>query len=151
MLKPGSMVSGLSSCQNLASFFFFFFKDLPCLGRTGVLQLCHGHVWAVPRFLKFKKKKKNSWFAFGTDLGSVLPIPVSEMCRTRVLGQNRRVHTRSYLFYSRFWQALSSSFSFTKPKHVLIITVDDQAFKVLVSSNCNFFFLFLFLCKTEKP
>ena len=74
---------GLSSCQNLAFIYLFILRSS-----------MSGTYWRVAtmskRYLDLKKKKKIR-YALGMDLGSVLLVPMSDTCWTRVLGQNRCV------------------------------------------------------------
>ena len=79
-------MSGLSSCQNLASSLFFFFL------RSAVSGTYRRVATVSELYPDFKIKKKKFWFVLGMDLGSVLPVPMLDTCWTRVLGQNRRVH-----------------------------------------------------------
>ena len=77
---------GLSSCQNLAFIYLFILRSS-----------MSGTYWRVATMskryldLKKKKKKKKIRYALGMDLGSVLLVPMSDTCWTRVLGQNRCV------------------------------------------------------------
>ena len=48
---------------------------------------------------KKKKRKKEGEHLLGIDFRGVLPVPVSDTCRTQVLGQNLRVHEHSLDVY----------------------------------------------------
>ena len=63
----------------------------------GMLLPCREHVWDVPRIFFFLI----SWYGLVTLFRRVLPIPVSDMCPTWVLGQIWRVRS-TQIKHSRF-------------------------------------------------
>ena len=69
----------LSKCQNLKLLFSFLFLDLLCLPCRNLK--------------KEKKKRKERKTLLDIDFGRVLLVPVSNSCRTWVLGQ--KCHVRA--------------------------------------------------------